>query len=149
MSRGLTLEDVIEGMRPIVEADPDFAYPSQSDEDPRCKCVETYNDDVGWSLPDPSNCEWHFNDDNTCLYIKDGTNQPACVVGHYFVDVLGITDLRNWETKSPQRVLDAHGYEVQPSAACFLNAIQASQDNGTPWGESMAGALSDAGYKDE
>ena len=149
MSKVLTLEEVVEGMRPIVQADPDFAYPSQCDEDPRCKCVEMYSDDVGWSLPDPSDCEWHFNDDNTCLYLKHGSSQPACVVGHYFVDVLGLTDLQNWESKSPQFVLDGHGYEVEPNAQRFLSAIQTNQDTGEPWGEAMEGALKDAGYKDE
>ena len=153
MDKLLTLEDVVKGVRPIVEADPDFTYPMQEDEDPRCKCVEmdtTEEENYDGYYHDPSDCPWHFNDDNTCLYIKSGTTQqPACVVGSYFVNVLGFQDLVNYEGKSPQRVLDGHGYEVEPNAQRFLNAIQTNQDHGQPWGEAMAGALSDAGYKNE
>lgn len=149
MDKLLTLEDVVSGIRPIVEADPDFYYPQQGEEDPRCKCVENYSDEEGWEQHDPSDCPWHFNDDNTCLYVKDGTNQPACVVGHYFIKELGMTDVYKWETKSPQRVLDGYGYEVEPRAQRFLNSIQSNQDHGLPWYQAMADALEDAGYKDE
>ena len=150
MDKLLTLEDVVKGIRPIVEVDPDFTYPQQTDEDPRCKCVELYDENEGcYNGYDWSDCPWHFNDDNTCLYLKDGTDRPACVVGYYFVDVLGLTDVWKYETKSPQRVLDGHGYEVETSATRFLNSIQSNQDYGQPWAEAMAGALEDAGYSNE
>ena len=148
MDKMLTLEDVLEGMTPIVEANFDFVYPQQGQQaDGRCKCVEvdTTEDDDWAEQYDPSDCPWHFNDDNTCLYVKDGTNtQPACVVGHYFYDVLGFTDLYLYETKSPERVLTGHGYEVEPRAQRFLNTIQSAQDHGYAWGESYDQALVDA-----
>jgi len=140
----LTLDEVVKGITPIVEADPGFRYPSQLDEDPRCKCVVVDEDD-DWSYHDPSDCPWHYNDDNTCLYVKDGTTrQPACVLGHYFLDVLGFTDLVNYEGKSPERVLDGHGYEVEPRAQRFLNTIQSAQDQGSVWEEAYDQALIDA-----
>jgi hypothetical protein len=145
----LTLEEVIEGVTPIVEANPNFVYPEQGDEKSECRCVEKDSTEEGdWAefYHDPSDCPWHFNDDNTCLYVKDGTNtQPACVVGHYFYGVLGFTDLHLWETKAPQRVLDGHGYEVEPRAQRFLNTIQSAQDQGYAWGEAYDQALVDAG----
>ena len=139
----LTLDEVVKGITPIVEADPGFRYPSQLDEDPRCKCVYVEDED-DWTYHDPSDCSWHFNDDNTCLYLKDGSSQPACVVGHYFVDVLGFRDLVNYEAKAPMRVLDGHGYEVEPRAERFLNAIQSAQDQGYKWSEAYDRALIDA-----
>ena len=147
MDKFLTLEEVLEGMTPIVEADPTFVYPQQGDETTDCKCVliDQEETESGWEEYDPSDCPWHFNDDNTCLYVKDGTNtQPACVVGHYFYDVLGFTDLHLYETKSPERVLTGHGYEVEPRAQRFLNAIQSAQDHGYAWGEAYDQALVDA-----
>ncbi len=151
MSKLLTLKDAVEGVRKIVEANPTFTYPQQTDEDPRCKCAETnseheadyYEQNYDWS-----DCPWHFNDDNTCLYIKDGSDEPACVVGHYFVKELGFGDLWKYEAKSPERVLDGHGYEVDHLATRFLNSIQTSQDHGDTWEEAFAGALKDAGYKE-
>ena len=148
MDKLLTLEEVIKGMTPIVEADPDFIYPQQGDygDNTNCKCVEVDAEDDDYAYyHDPSDCPWHFNDDNTCLYIKSGTTQaPACVVGHYFVKELGFQDLVNYEGKSPQRVLDGHGYEVEPRAQRFLNAIQSAQDQGWSWGEAYQQALVDA-----
>ena len=145
MDKLLTLERVIEAFDDIVSDDPAFTYPQQSDaEDTRCLCVEIYEEDLGWSMPDPTNCPWHMNDENTCLYVKDGTStQPACVVGHYFVE-LGIKDLHTWEAKSPVAILDAYGYEVEPRAQRFLNSIQANQDQGNSWGESFDDAVHDA-----
>ena len=155
MDKLLTLEDVLEGVRPIVEADPNFVYPQQGEAgfdeegrpDARCRCVETdTTEDEQWAeyFHDPSDCPWHFNDDNTCLYIKDGTStQPACVVGHYFLE-LGIKDLHKWETKAPTVILDANGYEVEPRAQRFLNTIQSAQDQGYSWGEAYDQALVDA-----
>ena len=152
MDKLLTLEEVIKGVTPIVDADPDFIYPQQEDhnEDERCACIEVLQDDD----PDReyaeeyfiyNDCPWHFNDDNTCLYIKSGTTQqPACVLGHYFVKELGFQDLVNYEGKSPTRVLDGHGYEVEPRAQRFLNAIQSAQDQGYSWGESYEQAIIDA-----
>ena len=150
MSKLLTLEETVEGVRKIVEADPDFYYPQQNEEDPRCKCtlIDQEETESGWEEHDPSDCPWHIDDDNTCLYVKDGTNQPACVVGHYFAKELGFTDLWKWETKSPQRVLDGHDYEVEPRAQRFLNSIQSNQDHGSPWYLAMEDALEDAGYKE-
>ena len=149
MDKLLTLEEVIEGITPIVEANPDFIYPQQGDEDERCKCVEGYNDESGWEQHDPTDCPWHMNDDNTCLYLKDGTTTaPACVLGHYFVKELGFSDVHRFEAKSPERVLDGHGYEVAPGAQRFLNSIQTSQDHGDTWEEALAGALKDAGYRE-
>ena len=47
MPRVLKLEDVLAGIRPIVEAEPTFIYPQQAeaDEDDRCTCVEVEQDD--------------------------------------------------------------------------------------------------------
>ena len=148
MDKLLTLEDVLEVMTPIVEADPTFVYPQQGEVDEsRCKCVEVdVSETLEWAdyQHDPSDCPWHIDDDNTCLYIKDGTSsQPACVVGHYFLE-LGIKDLYTWETKSPPTILDAAGYEVEPRAQRFLNAIQSAQDQGYAWGEAYEQALVDA-----
>ena len=147
MDKLLTLEDVLEGITPIVEANPDFIYPQQGDEDERCKCVEkdsTEDEDYASFYNDPSDCPWHMNDDNTCLYLKDGTTTaPACVVGHYFVE-LGIKDLHTWETKAPTVILDANGYEVEARAQRFLNSIQSAQDQGAQWGNAFDEALIDA-----
>ena len=79
----LTLEEAVEGVRKIVEANPDFRYPMQDEQDPRCKCVErdTTEDEDYYFYHDPSDCPWHFNDDNTCLYIWY-KHTPACVLGH-------------------------------------------------------------------
>ena len=137
MDKLLTLEDVIKGVRPIVEADPNFLYPQQEnhDEDERCACVENdTSDDEEYYEQNYvyKDCEWHMDDDNTCRYVKnDGA--PACVVGHYFVKELGFTDLWHFETKAPTFILEAHGYEVEPRAQRFLNIIQSAQDQGWDW----------------
>ena len=146
MDKLLTLEDVLEGITPIVEANPDFIYPQQGDEESDCRCVEIdVNDEAdGWESEDPTDCPWHMNDDNTCLYLKDGTTTaPACVVGHYFLE-LGIKDLHTWETKAPTVILDANGYEVEARAQRFLNSIQSAQDQGAQWGNAFDEALIDA-----
>ena len=150
MSKLLTLEEAVEGVRKVVEADPGFRYPQQGD-DERCKCVliDQEETESGWEEHDPADCPWHYNDENTCLYVKDGTNQPACVLGHYFVKELGFSDLWKYEAKSPERVLDGHNYEVEPRAQRFLNTMQTSQDHGDAWEEALAGALWEAGYKNE
>ncbi len=142
----LTLQEVIDVVRPIVEADPGFSYPQQEDQDPRCKCVEQYDEeDEGIERYDYSDCPWHFDDDNTCLYVKDGTTTaPACVVGHYFLE-LGFADVHRFESKAPQRVLDAHGYEVEDRAQRFLNTIQSHQDQGYTWDEAYKSALQEVG----
>ena len=146
MDKLLTLKEVIEAFDNIVGADPTFTYPQQEDNDTRCKCVEIYDEeDEGYARYDWSDCPWHYNDDNTCLYVKDGTTQaPACVVGHYFVDVLGFKDVANYEATAPQRVLMGHGYEVEYRAQRFLNSIQSAQDMGYSWGEAYAQAKVDA-----
>ena len=146
MDKLLTLEEVIEAFEIIVEPNVDFTYPQQNEEDPRCKCVEVYEQDGDYThaYHDPSDCPWHMNDDNTCLYLKDGTStQPACVVGHYFLE-LGIKDLHTWETKAPPAILYANGYKVENRAERFLNSIQAAQDQGASWGEAFDQALIDA-----
>ena len=146
MDKLLTLEEVVEALDTIVKADPTFTYPQQGEEDPRCMCVEIdVNDEAdGWEQHDYSDCPWHFNDENTWLYLKDGTStQPACVVGHYFLE-LGIKDLHTWETKAPPAILYANGYEVENRAERFLNSIQAAQDQGASWGEAFDQALIDA-----
>ena len=152
MSKLLTLEEAVEGVRKIVEANPDFVYPQQGDEeDERCECVliDQEETESGWEEHDPADCSWHFNDDNTCLYVKDNTtDQPACVLGHYFLE-LGFSDLINYEAKSPQRVLDGHGYEVEPRAQRFLNTVQTSQDHGDTWAVAFDRALHDAEVNDE
>jgi hypothetical protein len=138
----LTLEEVIEGITPIVEADPTFVYPRQGD-DVRCKCVEQDADDADYydTNYNNSDCSWHFDDDSTCLYLKDGTTTaPACVLGHYFLE-LGIPNLHTWESKAPTVILDANGYEVEPRAQRFLNSVQSNQDQGQSWGEAFDQAL--------
>jgi hypothetical protein len=125
----LMLEDVLAGVGPIVEADPGFTYPQQRDDDERCSCVLDY--ELGEQY-EYGKCDWHLDDENTCRYVKnDGA--PACVLGHYFLNVLGVPDLANFEVKEPLKVLDAHGYEADGSAVHFLNVIQSQQDHGNTW----------------
>ena len=152
MEKLLTLEKAVEGVRKVVEGDPGFRYPQQGD-DVRCKCVQEEDEADYYDMNyDYSECSWHFNDDNTCLYMQDGVEgdgeTPACVLGHYFVKELGFSDVHRFEAKSPERVLDGHGYEVAPGAQRFLNSIQTSQDHGDTWEEALAGALKDAGYRE-
>ena len=152
MDKLLTLEEVIEGIAPIVETEPTFIYPQQAEdnEDERCNCVEVSdedNDDPDREYPEEhflhEDCEWHLDDDNTCRYVRnDGA--PACVVGHYFVKELGFDNLVEFETKAPTFILEAHGYEVEPRAQRLLNTIQSAQDHGEPWGEAYDQALVDA-----
>ena len=145
----LKLEDVMAGIGPIVQTEPTFIYPQQAEanEDERCGCVEVETDDD----PDRENyeeyyeydeCDWHLDDDNTCRYVKwDG--EPACVVGHYFVKELGFRDLDRYETKAPQFILEAHGYEVEEPARRFLNTIQSQQDQGWDWDSAYDQAVRD------
>ena len=150
MEKLLTLEEAVEGVRKVVEANPGFRYPQQGDDqDPRCKCVEndTSEDEDYYAMNyDSDDCPWHFNDDNTCLYMRYNSTTPACVLGHYFVKELGFSDVHRYEAKSPERVLDGHGYEVAPNAVRFLNTIQTSQDHGDAWEEALTGAMREAGY---
>ena len=137
MPRVLRLEDVLAGIRPIVEADPTFIYPQQEDynDDDRCTCVEVEQDEDGDYLEEHylyEDCPWHLDDDNTCRYVKED-NSPACVVGHYFVKELGFDDLYRFETKAPTFILEAHGYDVEPRVQRFLNTIQSVQDQGWEW----------------
>ena len=134
----LKLEDVLAGIRPIVDANPTFIYPQQAgEEEDRCTCVEVVQDETeDGEYPEEyfiyEDCPWHLDDDNTCRYVKnDGS--PACVVGHYFVKELGFDDLYNFETKAPTFILEAHGYEVEAPAQRFLNTIQSQQDQGWDW----------------
>ena len=117
MGKILTLEDVVKGVRPIVEADPDFIYPQQdggADGENDCTCVEvdTSDSDMDEDGEYPEEyylyeeCPWHLDDDNTCRYVRED-NSPACVVGHYFVKELGFDDLYNFETKAPTFILEA------------------------------------------
>ena len=137
----LKLDDVLEGMRPIVDADPTFIYPQQGDygDNTECTCVEVSdedNDDPDREYPEEhflyEDCPWHIDDDNTCRYVKEDES-PACVVGHYFVKELGFDDLYSFETKAPTFILEAHGYEVEKPAQQFLNTIQSQQDQGWEW----------------
>ena len=78
MPRVLKLEDVLAGIRPIVESNPTFIYPQQEqaeDEDERCACVEVDadEDDNGDYLEEHflyADCQWHLDDDNTCRYVQ-------------------------------------------------------------------------------
>ena len=150
----LTLEEAVEGVRKIVEANPDFRYPMQGEvgidgQEDRCLCVENdhLDDEDYYEMNyETSDCPWHFNDDNTCLYLRYNSTAPACVLGHYFVKELGFTDMHRFEAKSPQRVLDGHGYEVAPNAQRFLNTVQTLQDHGDSWGEALTGAMRESGY---
>ena len=135
----LKLEDVMAGLRPIVQSDPQFIYPQQAEcgEDERCGCLEFEDEDDPdreglEEYYDYSECEYHLDDDNTCRYVKEDET-PACVVGHYFVKELGFDDLYSFETKAPTFVLEAHGYEVEAPAQRFLNTIQSQQDQGWAW----------------
>ena len=145
----LTLEDVLAGIRPIVEADPTFIYPQQAeaDEDDRCTCVEVDADENedGDYLEEHfiyEDCPWHLDDDNTCRYVQED-GAPACVVGHYFVKELGFDDLYSFETKAPTFILEAHGYEVENPARRFLNTIQSQQDQGWEWEQAYDQAVKD------
>ena len=153
MGKILTLEDVVKGVRPIVEADPDFIYPQQdggADGENDCTCVEvdTSDSDMDEDGEYPEEyylyeeCPWHLDDDNTCRYVRED-NSPACVVGHYFVKELGFDDLYNFETKAPTFILEAHGYEVDPRAQRFLNTIQSQQDQGWDWSQAYDQAIKD------
>ena len=145
----LTLEDVLAGISPIVQAEPLFIYPQQEPDnsDSRCTCVEVSdedNDDPDREYPEEhfiyEDCPWHLDDDNTCRYVKED-NSPACVVGHYFVKELGFDDLYNFETKAPAFVLECHGYEVEAPAQQFLNTIQSQQDQGWEWAQAYNQAV--------
>jgi hypothetical protein len=135
----ITLAEVAEGLKRIVNADPEFDYPQQGDDDDdRCECVYLGDDDDWDSAIDESydysNCKWHIDDDNTCRYVHpDGS--PSCVVGHYYYKDLGIPIefLENYETKAPTRILEDYGYTVDASAQVFLNNIQSNQDQGREW----------------
>ena len=152
MGKILTLEDVVKGVRPIVEADPDFIYPQQGNPDYEelCTCVEvdTSDSDMDEDGEYPEEyylyeeCPWHLDDDNTCRYVQED-NSPACVVGHYFVKELGFDDLYNFETKAPTFILECHGYEVDPRAQRFLNTIQSQQDQGWDWSQAYEQAIKD------
>ena len=150
MPRVLKLEDVIAGIRPIVDANPTFIYPQQAgEEEDRCTCIEVSdedNDDPDREYPEEhfiyEDCPWHLDDDNTCRYVKED-NTPACVVGHYFVEKLGFDDLYNFETKAPTFILEAHGYDVEPPAQRFLNTIQSQQDQGWEWDQAWNQAIKD------
>ncbi len=151
MKKLITLEDVMAGVGPIVEADPEFIYPQQihDGDEERCNCVEVSdedNDDPDREYPEEhflyEDCSWHIDDDNTCRYVQsDGA--PACVVGHYFVKELGFDDLYNFESKAPTFILEAHGYEVEAPAQRFLNTIQSQQDQGWEWTTAYDQAVKD------
>ena len=137
----LTLEDVLAGIGPIVQADPTFIYPQQGDygDNTECACVEVETPEEPETddyYPEEhfiyEDCPWHLDDDNTCRYVKED-NSPACVVGHYFVKELGSDDLYRFETKAPTFILEAHGYDVEPRVQRFLNTIQSVQDQGWEW----------------
>ena len=143
----LTLEDVLAGIEPIVQADPLFVYPQQEHDysEERCLCVEVEQDENEDYLEEHflyEDCPWHLDDDNTCRYVKED-NSPACVVGHYFVKELSFDDLDNFESKSPTFILEAHGYEVEMGAQRFLNTIQSSQDQGYEWEQAYDQAVKD------
>ena len=147
----LKLEDVLAGIRPIVDANPTFIYPQQGDPDDqeRCTCIEVLEDEDDEAREPEfegehyiyADCPWHLDDDNTCRYVQNDES-PACVVGHYFVK-LGFTDLYNFETKAPTFVLEAHGYEVEAPAQRFLNTIQSQQDQGWEWDQAWNQAIKD------
>ena len=148
----LTLEDVLAGIGPIVQAEPQFIYPQQGDDDEemRCKCIEVLDDDDDEAREPEfegehfiySDCQWHLDDDNTCRYVKEDES-PACVVGHYFVKELGFDDLYSFETKAPTFILEAHGYTVEKRAQRFLNTIQSQQDQGWEWQQAYDQAIKD------
>jgi hypothetical protein len=145
----LKLEDVVKGIRPIVETNPTFIYPQQEDhnEDERCSCVEVEQDEDTDYYEEHylyDECEWHLDDDNTCRYVKKDES-PACVVGHYFIKELGFGDLYNFETKAPTFILEAHGYEVEAPAQRFLNTIQSQQDQGWDWDTAYNQAFREVG----
>ena len=148
MPRVLKLEDVLAGIGPIVQAEPQFIYPQQaeSNEDERCNCVEVSDESDGEEYPEEhflyADCEWHLDDDNTCRYVKED-GAPACVVGHYFIKELGFDNLYNFETKAPTFILEAHGYDVEPPAQRFLNTIQSQQDQGWEWEQAYEQAVKD------
>ena len=133
----LKLEDVLAGIGPIVQDNPQFTYPQQGngDVDERCACIEVEQDEESEYYEENfiiKDCQWHLDDDNTCRYVqKDGS--PACVVGHYFVKELGFDDLYDFEAKAPTFILEEHGFDVPPETQRFLNAIQSSQDQGRDW----------------
>lgn len=147
--KNLTYEEVVAGIRPIVEANPDFIYPQQAEhnEDERCGCVEVYQDEDEENYLEEyylyADCEWHLDDDNTCRYVSN-ENAPACVVGHYFAKELGFDDLYNFETKSPVFILEAKGYIVDARAQRFLNTIQSQQDQGWDWNKAFDQAIETA-----
>ncbi len=149
----LTIEDVMKGISPIVQADPQFIYPQQEEwvEDERCGCLEMADEDDPArdqleEYYDYSDCKWHMDDDNTCRYVQDD-GAPACVVGHYFVKELGFDDLYHFEQKAPVFILEAKGYEVEDSAQRFLNTIQAQQDQGWAWESAYEQAVNEVERK--
>ena len=146
----LTYDEIVAGVRPIVEADPHFIYPQQAEhnEDERCSCVEVDADqdfvaEFEGEYYLYEDCSWHMDDDNTCRYVQDN-GAPACVVGHYFAKELGFDDLVEFETKSPLFILNCKGYDVDERGQRFLNMIQSQQDQGWEWQEAFKQAVASA-----
>ena len=143
-NREITLEDVKNSIREIVETDPEFTYPQQGEDDERCGCVEVEADEEDdWDAEeyDSSECEWHMDDDNTCRYLHpDGS--PACVIGHYYSESLGIPAdfIAEYETKGPRHALEGYGVTVSEAGLTFLQVIQSAQDEGLEWANAYARA---------
>ena len=150
MSTKLNLDNLVQAFMPIVAAKPDFTYPHQEDsDDMRCQCVEMLADPDDMDRDNPeeyydySDCQWHFDDDNTCRYVKPN-GDAACIVGEYFVNSLGLHQVGRYEKQMPSVILERYGYKVDTKAARFLNTIQQQQDQGWSWTEAYEQAVQEA-----
>lgn len=132
----LTLEEVREGIRLVVENDPSFRYPEQDGEgDCGCTPAPYDEDDDSFYEWNEEGCEWH--QDEGCLYYHpDGS--PSCVVGHY-AHSLGLDNTAP-EGVSPARFFDHHGITLTEEASKFLNTVQGAQDESNEWEVALARA---------
>lgn len=132
----LSLEEVKEGIRLIVQTDPEFQYPEQGEDD-RCGCLPASldEDDDNYYEWDEEGCAWH--QDEGCLYYHpDGS--PSCVVGHY-AHSLGLDNTAP-EGVSPFRFFNHHGITLTDEASKFLNTVQGAQDDSQEWLDAFARA---------
>lgn len=133
----LTFDQVRLDLEAVVATDPDFTYPSN--EDPRCSCTQNDLDDL--EELDASSCPWHLTEEpSTCLYLHPDLT-PACLVGHYYLNLLHLSPEAFVEGSAPKRILVDSGYVLEPGVVELLNAVQSNQDQGLSWSHSLQRAL--------
>jgi hypothetical protein len=82
-----------------------------------------------------------------CRYAVDG--KPSCIVGHALAKVgidIGVIETLDIDGGIPAHYLSSKLPEFiedndEEGSMAFLQEVQSSQDNGSPWGEAVKGAL--------